>query len=84
MFMLFKADAYRNLGGFDERYYMYYEDVDICTRAWSTGLSVLACNTIKVVHDAQRASHQNPQHLIWHLRSMARYLVTGKARQARN
>ena len=30
MFMVFSADAFRAVSGFDERFFLYYEDVDIC------------------------------------------------------
>src|SRR5690625_6433863 len=32
-FLVFEAELYAELGGFDERYYLYCEDVDICWRA---------------------------------------------------
>ncbi|MGD8232989.1 glycosyltransferase family 2 protein [Vibrio sp. TRT 1302] len=32
-FLLFKSGVYKNLGGFNEEYFMYFEDVDICKRA---------------------------------------------------
>jgi N-acetylglucosaminyl-diphospho-decaprenol L-rhamnosyltransferase len=35
--MLVSVDAYRALGGFDETFFMYWEDVDLCLRAWQRG-----------------------------------------------
>lgn len=75
MCLLFDAQAYRRLGGFDEGYFLYYEDVDICARIWKEGLRLVACPNIKVTHDAQRASHRNSQHMRWHTLSMARYFI---------
>jgi N-acetylglucosaminyl-diphospho-decaprenol L-rhamnosyltransferase len=72
--MLFRTEAYAALRGFDERYFLYYEDVDICARAWLTGLRVLACPGATVVHNAQRASRRSLTHMRWHATSMARYL----------
>ncbi len=74
MFMLFRSSDYMALHGFDEGYFLYYEDVDICARTWKLGKKVMLCPSTAVVHDAQRASHRNFQHMKWHLASMARYL----------
>jgi GT2 family glycosyltransferase len=73
MFMLFNSPAFARLGGFDERFFLYYEDVDICARAWKQGMKITACPKVSVIHDARRDSHRNPVHLCWHLASMARY-----------
>lgn len=73
MFLLFRSTAFRTAGGFDEGFFLYYEDVDICARLWSAGRSVLACPRARVVHEARRASHRQARHLRWHLASMARY-----------
>ncbi len=73
MCMLFKSSAYSSVGGFDEAYFMYVEDVDICTRLWRAGYKVLACPGIVVFHDARRASRKNLQHLRWHISGLLRY-----------
>lgn len=75
MFMLFLTNAYRRIGGFDERFFLYYEDVDICARLWKAGMSVALHTEVSVVHAAQRASHRKPRYMIWHLSSMARYFL---------
>lgn len=74
MFMLFSAPDFARLEGFDERYFLYYEDVDICRRAWAAGMKVAACPSTVAIHDARRSSHRNLRHLRWHLASMLRYL----------
>lgn len=74
MFMLFRSKDYVSLNGFDETYFLYYEDVDICKRAWLMGKRVVVCPSVFAVHDARRASHRNLRHLCWHLAGMTRYL----------
>lgn len=76
MFMLFRSKAYAKVGGFDERYFMYCEDADICTSLWKAGYKVVGCLSTSVIHNAQRASHRSFKHLSWHLRSMARYFLS--------
>lgn len=73
MFMLFRAEDYRRLGGFDEGFFLYYEDVDICVRLWRAGRRVVVCRDAQVIHDARRASRRNPRYLYWHVSSMVRY-----------
>ncbi len=82
MFMLFRTTDYARLGGFDERYFLYYEDVDICARAWRDGMKVVLCPSVSAIHDARRQSRKSLRHLRWHLASMARYFLSGTGRRA--
>lgn len=75
MFMLFTNNCYRDLNGFDEGYYLYCEDIDICIRLWKRKFRIVACSKIRVIHDARRASRKNFKHLQWHLTSMLRYML---------
>ncbi len=74
MFLCFRSEAFRAVGGFDEGYYLYYEDVDLCARLRRRGSDVRLCNGATVVHDARRESRKNLRFLRWHLASLARYL----------
>lgn len=75
-FLLFTVDSFEFLNGFDERYFMYFEDADICTRANKSNLNVYYFPSIKAVHFA---SHQNrrllSKHFIWYWKSSLRYQI---------
>lgn len=73
MFMLWRSAAFRAVGGFDERYFLYYEDVDICARLPRQGFRVTLVPAARVTHHAQRASRRSLRYLRWHLASMFRY-----------
>ena len=73
MFLLFRSEAFRDVGGFDAKFHLYYEDVDICARLWKSGWKVVCDPGVTVVHEAQRASRHNPRYMSWHAASMARY-----------
>lgn len=73
MFLLFSASVFRDIGGFDEGYFLYYEDVDICARLWKSGRRIILHPGVSVVHAAQRASRRKLRYMVWHLSSMARY-----------
>ena len=75
MFLLIRAEAFRALGGFDERFHLYYEDVDFCARAWKAGWKVQVHPEVSVIHDAQRLSRRNLRYMSWHAASMARYFA---------
>lgn len=74
MFVMFDSESFREIGGFDTRYFMYLEDVDICKRLHTAGKKVLWVPQCSVIHNAQRASGRSWQHLRWHVRSVVRYL----------
>lgn len=76
MFVLFPSDAFRSIGGFDERYFLYYEDVDLCRRLHAAGRRVLYEPRSEVIHDARRASRRNPVLAMHHAKSGLRYLLT--------
>jgi len=75
MCMLFRSDSFRQVGGFDERLFLYYEDVDICARLWKANEKIVAAPRSVVQHNAQRASRRNLTHMRWHITSMVRYLL---------
>lgn len=73
MFMLFRADAFRAVGGFDEKFFMYVEDADICARLRLAGWGIGIDEGLRIEHDAQRASWRRWRPLLWHLASLARW-----------
>jgi N-acetylglucosaminyl-diphospho-decaprenol L-rhamnosyltransferase len=75
MFMLFPAHIFQELGGFDEHYFLYYEDVDICMRLKKKGYSAKLDCRFQAIHDARRASHRSLRYLKWHIKSMFRFFV---------
>jgi len=79
MFMLFRSDVFREIGGFDENFFLYYEDVDICWRLRQKGYEIKFVPSVEVIHDARRESRKNWRYARWHLTSMARYLIKARA-----
>lgn len=73
MFMICRSAVFRDIGGFDEGYFLYYEDVDLCWRMRRKGLQVAQSPGARATHDARRTSHRNLRYLIWHFKSMARF-----------
>ncbi|QEA13249.1 glycosyltransferase [Comamonas flocculans] len=69
--LVLPAAVWRRLGGFDERYHMYCEDVDLCLRLRLAGLRLVRA-PVAVLHAGERASHRSAAHLAWHVRSLLR------------
>lgn len=75
MFMLFRSEAFRAVGGFDERFFLYYEDVDLCARLRQRGLRCVFQPEASVIHDARRASRRDLRLMGIHAASALRYLT---------
>ncbi len=75
MFLLFPAEKFKELCGFDEKFFLYYEDVDLCARSWRSGYKVVMHTEVFVIHDARRDSHTSFKYLKWHLASAMRFFA---------
>ena len=47
---VFRRDVFDLLGGYEERFFLYYEDVDLAFRAWLAGYHALLVPSARVVH----------------------------------
>jgi GT2 family glycosyltransferase len=54
--VLFRKEAIREVGYFNDRYFMYFEDVDVCRRLWDAGWEVLYCTRARVTHEGGASS----------------------------
>lgn len=70
--LLFSSEVYDRIGGFDTRYHMYCEDVDICLRVQLAGYRLQKAPDARVTHGARRASRREWRHFVWHVRSLLR------------
>lgn len=76
MFMAFRSEIYSRMGGFDTKFFLYYEDVDLCARIWLSGLRVVLLTSIRATHVAQRSSHRNFAYSKLHFSSMMRFFLS--------
>lgn len=70
------SSVYRDLGGMDESYRLYCEDIDLCHRVWDAGLGVVFVPGTVVEHDLSELTRRRflTRATIWHMTSMARYV----------
>jgi len=53
--MMFQRTAFELLGGFDENFFLYFEDVDICTRMARAGWQVWYVHTCRLLHAGHKS-----------------------------
>lgn len=76
MFMAMPRQVFQGLGGFNEKYHLYYEDVDLCARARLSGIDIYVIKEAVAIHHAQRSSHREFRFLKWHLQSALRFFLS--------
>lgn len=70
-FMAFRSEVYQQLRGFNEKYFLYCEDVDICLRLQLAGYTMAEAD-FSVVHDTRRGTLKKFEHFKWHVTSLLR------------
>jgi len=57
--ILMRREDYKKLNGFDEDYWMYFEDVDLCRRIRNSGGEIAFCTNITIGHNHGGSSRIN-------------------------
>jgi GT2 family glycosyltransferase len=71
-FMFIRVDVLRKVGIFDERFFMYMEDVDLCRRVGEVAQTVFFPD-VSIYHGYQKGSYRDPHLLMHHTISALRY-----------
>lgn len=58
-FMLIRGTDFKQVNGFDERYFMYFEDYDLCLELGEQGKRVVYTPFSSVIHYYERGAHKN-------------------------
>ncbi len=73
--MLLRREALEQVGVFDERFFMYVEDMDLCTRMRSAGWEVWFCPELEIEHIGGTATAGKRRMTLEHSRSIYAYFV---------
>ncbi len=73
-FMAFKRECFENIGGFDDNFFLYMEDVDIFIRAKECGRTVINTN-YSIYHEHRKGSSKSFRLLILHLTSAVKFFL---------
>ncbi len=55
-FLFIRKELFEKNGYFDDRFFMYFEDCDICRRSWEAGYEVVYNHKIRINHKHKRDS----------------------------
>ena len=72
-FLFCRTEALRLAGGFDPRYFLYFEDVDLSRSVQKQGFRTVFLPTATVVHLWARAQHKDPALALIFVQSGIRY-----------
>lgn len=72
-FMFYRKPDFEAIGGFDEQFFMYFEDNDICQKTRQYGKKIVYIPKSKVVHFYGRDSHKNGKVFTIFMKSMKTY-----------
>jgi GT2 family glycosyltransferase len=73
-FLIFQSQLFRSIGGFDERYFMYLEDIDLVRRIGALA-RIVYDPRVSVIHEYARGSYKNNQLLKYHIKSAVLYFA---------
>jgi N-acetylglucosaminyl-diphospho-decaprenol L-rhamnosyltransferase len=77
--LLVRREAFESVGGFDQSYFMYFEDTDLCERLLRAGWQNVYVPSAQVTHEGGHATEtgrgRSPVMLRAHHRSAYRYLA---------
>jgi N-acetylglucosaminyl-diphospho-decaprenol L-rhamnosyltransferase len=77
--MLMPREAYDAVGGFDEGFPLYAEELDIATRLREAGRTVLFTPSVEILHEIGVSTGRSRSTLLQHSRSVYRYYVKHRA-----
>lgn len=59
--IVLRRDAFEQIGGFDENFFLYYEEIDLCRRLHAAGWHVFHLPEATAVHHLNRSGEQQPR-----------------------
>lgn len=71
-FMMLRTNVINKVGGFDERYFMYAEDVDLCRRIGEISKTIFY-PYVSIYHEYAKGSYSNKKMLKMHIKSVIKY-----------
>lgn len=74
-FMLLRTALFRRIGGFDPRFFLYFEDYDLSLRIGREA-AVAYVPAVRILHGGGEAARKGRRHVAWFVRSAWRFFAT--------
>ncbi|MDC0334459.1 galactosyltransferase-related protein [Amylibacter sp.] len=75
-FLVIKKDAYKKLNGFDDKYFMYCEDMDLCYRSELLNLNFNYNVNFNIIHEGMYHSRKRIKYFFYHCKSHILFLMS--------
>lgn len=74
-FMFFRTSDFKTLNGFDERYFLYMEDADICRKIDKIGKKKMYYPNVEIIHLHEKGSYKSKRLFYYHISSAIKYFL---------
>lgn len=74
-FMLFKTEDFLKIKGFDERYFLYMEDIDVCKKIDAIGNKKMYYPNVEIKHVLKKGSSRDVKLFFSHINSVFKYFL---------
>lgn len=66
--IMIKKEIFDAIGGFDEQYFMYFEDIDLCKTVNAKGYSILYAPSVNMIHFGGKSYKKNNEKILYEYR----------------
>jgi hypothetical protein len=73
-FLLIRRPVWESLEGFDESFFMYGEDTDLCLRAWNADSACIICPDARIIHHGGRSEKVRSEKMLRLFEAKARLI----------
>ncbi len=75
-FLFIRAEALRRVGNFDDRFFLYFEDTDLCRRFYRAGFKVVYNPQAQIIHNHSRESARTPWYRFFTSRTTRTHVIS--------
>jgi len=71
--LMIRHDLFKKIGGWDEKFFLYFEDVDLCRRVWQENKKVIVDLRLSLIHFGGRSLKKNNDRRRYYYRAQDYY-----------